>query len=242
MFARLELPFTAEGAPLDAEWLRAHGLVPAKTVQPRDTLLVELMPTEEALLADMHPKTRYNIRVAAKHGVAVREAEYANAHLFDHDIDLFWKLMAETTERDGFRPHPKSYYAKLLRTCSAKKHQGLFRSRLVFAEYRGEPAAAAIMGAYGDTVTYLHGASSARLRHVMAPFALHWEMMREAKRQGYAKYDFWGVAPKDAPLGHPWAGITRFKVGFGGRRESYLGAWDLPGNGFWYNLYRAIRK
>lgn len=241
VFAKLELPFSAAGAAVGEESLRSHGLIAVKTLQPKDTLIVDLRPTEEALLAAMHPKTRYNIKVAGKHGVTVREAEYGNAHLFDHDIDLFWKLMEETTERDGFRAHPKSYYVRLLKTCSAKKHQGLFRTRLVFAEYRGEPAAVALMGAYGDTVTYLHGASSARLRNVMAPFALHWEMMIEAKKQGYAKYDFWGIAPTD-DTAHPWAGITRFKTGFGGDKVSYLGAWDLPGREIWYKLYRAVKK
>jgi len=241
IFGRIDLPMLAEGGPIAAADLTGLGLRQAHAVQPKQTLIVDLTKSEETILAEMHPKTRYNIKVAAKHGVTVREAEYGNAHLFSHDVDLFWKLMEETTERDGFRAHPKAYYAKMLEVCSAKKHQGLFRARLIFAEYRGEPAATAIMGAYGDTVTYLHGASVARLRNVMAPFLLHWTMMTEAKRQGYRNYDFWGIAPTDDPK-HPWAGITRFKTGFGGRKTAYLGAWDLPGRGFWYNLYRAVRK
>ena len=65
--------------------------------------------------------------------------------------------------------------------------------------------------------------------------------MSEAKAAGFKHYDFWGVAPSDDPE-HPWAGITRFKTGFGGRRESYLGAWELPGNAVWYNLYRFAKR
>ncbi len=241
IFARVEFPFRADESPVTREELESWGLVPSKTLQPRHTLIVDLSKSEEQLLGEMHGKTRYNIRLAQRHGVTVREAEYGNAHLFRHDVDLFWKLMQETSARDGFRPHPKEYYEKMLDVLSAKKHAGLLRVRLVFAEYQGEAAAAAIVGAYGDTVTYLHGCSVARLRQVMAPFALHWNLMTEAKKQGFTKYDFWGVAPTD-DQGHPWAGMTRFKTGFGGERVSYLGAWDLPGKGFWYKVYRTIKR
>jgi len=241
IFARVEFPFRRDDSPVKPKELEKWGFLPAKTLQPQHTLIVDLGKSEEQLLAEMHGKTRYNIRLAQRHGVTVREAEYSNAHLFRHDVDIFWKLMQETTERDNFRPHPKGYYEKMLDVLSAKKHAGLFRVRLVFAEYQGEAAAAAIVGAYGDTVTYMHGCSVARLRNVMAPFALHWDLMTEAKKQGFAKYDFWGVAPSD-DSNHPWAGITRFKTGFGGERVTYLGAWDLPGRGFWYNVYRTIKR
>lgn len=241
IFTTIEPAWPRVGGPVDEAGMKSLGLRQCKSIQPADSLVLDLNKSEEELLAAMHPKTRYNIRLAQRHGVAVREAAYGNAHQFGHDLELFWKLMTETTERDGFRPHPRAYYEKMLDVLSAKKHQGLLRVRLVFAEYQGEAVATAVMAAYGDTVTYLHGASSARMRSIMAPHALHWQLITEAKRQGFKKYDFWGVAPENATV-HPWAGVSRFKLGFGGQRVSYIGAWDLIGNEFWYRVYRTFRK
>ncbi|MDD5251835.1 MAG: peptidoglycan bridge formation glycyltransferase FemA/FemB family protein [Patescibacteria group bacterium] len=240
LFARVDFPFRQSSTMVTEEVLAQHGFQPVKAVAPAATSIVDLVPTEEQLLSAMHPKTRYNIRVAERHGVVVREAAYGNAHLLQHDVELFWRLLSETAARDGFRTHPRSYYETMIDALSPKKRTNL-TVRLVFAEHAGEVASAALVADYGDMVTYLHGASSSVKRPVMAPYALHWEIIREAKRRGFAKYDFWGVAATDAP-DDPWAGITRFKLGFGGRRENYLGTWELPNGGVWYKLYRSVKN
>ncbi len=242
LFARVEFPFLQAGDIIAPNEIGAFGFRFAKSVQPADTLIVDLDKGEDELLEAMHPKTRYNIRVAQRHGVTIHEAEYDNAHLFKHDVELFWHLLAETSSRDQFHTHPFSYYQKMLDELSPRKRTAAgLKVRLVFALHEGEAVAAAIVAEFGGKMTYLHGASSAAKRSVMAPFLLHWSLIQEAKRRGFAMYDFWGVAPTDDPE-HPWAGITRFKTGFGGRRESYSGAWELPNNPFWYNLYRFAKR
>ena len=240
LFARLEPPFLRSGDLIGAGALEEEGLVPVRAVQPADTVIIDLGRSEAELLAAMHPKTRYNIRLAEKHGVTVREAAYDGERPAAADLESFWRLLAATAERDKFHTHPRAYYEKMLDILSPRRGGGL-KVRLVFAEHEGRPVAATVMAAYGDTLTYLHGASDAAYRRLMAPNLLHWRLMTEAKRQGLAKYDLWGVAPNDDPE-HPWAGITRFKTGFGGRRESYLGAWELPMDEFWYNLYRFAKR
>ncbi|MEY4745219.1 MAG: protein FemA, partial [Candidatus Parcubacteria bacterium] len=240
VFARVEWPWPAGKEPVPYDQLSRWGFMPVRAVQPADTAIVDLASPPQDLLSGMHPKTRYNIRLAERHGVAVREANRDHAHLAQHDVDLFWRMLDETASRDKFHTHPKSYYATMLDVLSAKKSQG-FRTRLMFAEHGGKAVAAAIIGEYGDTATYLHGASLGEYRRVMAPYLLHWSVMQDAKRRGFAHYDLWGVAPTDDP-DHPWAGITRFKTGFGGRRVSYLGAWELPGGRFWYTLYRYAKR
>ncbi len=239
-FARVEWPWPRNEGVLLKEEAAAWGFQPAGHVQPQHTVIADLAKTEEQLLAAMHQKTRYNIRVAEKHGVAVREASRDDAHLFAHDVDVFWGMLDETASRDKFSTHERKYYHTMLDVLSPKKSEGL-RTRLFFAEYEGRAVAAAMTGEFGDTVTYLHGASLAGDRKVMAPYLLHWHIMKEAKSRGFAKYDFWGVAPSDDSE-HPWAGITRFKTGFGGERVEYLGAWELPGNALWYTLYRYAKR
>ena len=79
------------------------------------------------------------------------------------------------------------------------------------------------------------------LREVMAPQALHWQAIQDAKFWGYTDYECWGVAPEGAE-DHAWAGITRFKRGFGGRYVSYPGTYDLPLDRFWYTVYAFARR
>jgi lipid II:glycine glycyltransferase (peptidoglycan interpeptide bridge formation enzyme) len=241
VFARVEFPYERPDGAIGADEIGKSGFRSVRAVQPADTVIIDLEKGEEELLAAMHQKTRYNIRVAERHGVIVREAEFANAEAFRHDVELFWRMLDETAGRDKFHTHPKGYYEKMLDVLSAKKHSGSLKVRLMFAEHKGQAVAAAAIAEYGDTVTYLHGASLSSSRQVMAPYLLHWRIMAEAKRDGRKKYDLWGVAPSDDPA-HPWAGITRFKTGFGGARVSYVGAWELPGSAFWYTLYRYAKR
>ncbi|NIP32988.1 peptidoglycan bridge formation glycyltransferase FemA/FemB family protein, partial [Candidatus Saccharibacteria bacterium] len=124
-----------------------------------------------------------------------------------------------------FRAHPKSYYKKILESLGSM-------AEVWFAEYKGKVIAANLMIFWGNTVLYLHGASSRDHKNVMAPYLLHWELIKRAKADGYKYYDFWGIAPPDSP-NHPWAGITRFKKGFGGTEVKYPGTFDLAINKFW---------
>ena len=195
-----------------------------KDVQPSHTLMVALDKSEEDILGAMHQKTRYNIRVAKRHGVLIRKMEPG-------EFDRLWELIEMTSERDDFRSHAREYYKKMIENVGDILE-------VWFAEHEGKVLAANIMINYGEVATYLHGASSREHRNVMAPYLLHWEMIKKAKAEGREHYDFWGVTPEDAGPGHPWAGISRFKRGFGGTEVSYPGTFDFALNPFWYFLYR----
>lgn len=241
VFVRVEPHVSKKDGFIGRSDLERLGLKATRAVQPADTVIVDLTRSESELLAAMHQKTRYNVRLAEKKGVTVRSAHYDNAHAFRQDVETFWRLLDETAERDKFHAHGKEYYAKMLDVLSPRKHGGLSVG-LMFAEYGGKPTAAVLLASFGDTVIYLHGASSSEHREMMAPYLLHWRAMQEAKSRGFTKYDFWGVAPADAGSGHPWSGITRFKTGFGGERVSHLGAWELPRRQAWYQLYRLAKS
>ena len=212
----------------------------AAPVQPKQTLIVDLTQGEDKILAAMHEKTRYNIRLADRKGVRCQVSDLNN-----HDVEIFWKLLQETAKRDGFRSHPASYYQTMLKVLSSSSQPplkirggegGVMNTCLWLAYHNQEVVAGAIIGYFGDTVTYLHGASSYKHRALMAPYALHWQIIQEAKERSYKWYDFWGIDEKK------WPGITRFKMGFGGKIIDYPGTFDLPLNKFWYKLYRVGRK
>lgn len=198
--------------------------VESAAIQPADTLITDLTKSEEALLAAMHEKTRYNIRLAERKGVEVT---------MNAAFDRVWPLFETTAHRGDFRVHPASYYYELLKT-----NQHVICAEAMFA---GEAVATAIAIDFEGTRTYLHGASGDRHRNVMAPFFLHWELMKDAKAKGLKAYDWWGVAPADAPEDHPWTGITRFKLGFGGTRVSVPGTFDVPVSSIGYQVYRLGR-
>mgnify|MGYP001560001859 CR=1 FL=1 len=196
-------------------------------LQPRETLILDLSKTEDALLAEMHPKTRYNIRLAVKHGVKVEKKSGNDS------IKAFFSLLGETAQREGFHAHDERHYRTLFEICT-----DVFWNELYFAEYKGKILAAAMVNFYREsgTATYLHGASSREYKEVMAPHLLHWEIMREAKSRGFSAYDFWGIDEKR------WPGVTRFKLGFGGKTVQYPEAGDTIFRPMWYQVYQVARK
>ncbi len=212
------------------EWLSAEWQKSEREVQPRHTLVVDLN-NEEKIMAGMKQKTRYNIRLAVKKGVRVRFSKD------EKDVESFWELAKEVEERGRFHYHPKEYYQALWQ---ALVPAGLLE--LAVAEKDGEVLAAAWLVYFGATATYAHGASSSQRRELMGAHLLHWESMRRARSLGYEKYDFYGAAPERAGKDHPWAGITRFKEGFGGSRVTYAGAYDLVLQERMYGLIKVMRR
>ncbi len=194
-----------------------------KEIQPKKTLILDLGQPEERLLAEMHQKTRYNIRVAERHGVKSQIANRKSQN-FDQNFEIFWKLLGQTAKRDKFRPHSKEYYQKMLELPFAE---------LFLAEYKNKTIAANIVVFFGKRVTYLHGASDFEHRSLMAPYLLQWQQILEAKKLGCSEYDFWGIDEKK------WPGITRFKKGFGGKEIEYVGAWDFIFDKKLYQVYKS---
>ena len=214
----------------------------AKDIQARETMIMDLTSPEDDILARMKQKTRYNIKVAQKHGVKIVSLDSGAM-----DPKIFVSLLEETAMRNGFRTHGGKYYLDMMDLFLGKPvspQANSLSQKLYFAYYKGGVAAAALVGFFGGRATFLHGASSGQYRNIMAPYLLHWEIMRDAKRLGFAEYDFWGiVTPRtDKNQVKKWLGFSRFKEGFGGRVAEYSGAYDLVFNKLWYNGYRIVRK
>ncbi|MDD5071348.1 MAG: peptidoglycan bridge formation glycyltransferase FemA/FemB family protein [Patescibacteria group bacterium] len=191
-------------------------------VQPSRTLTLDLMKAENELLEDMRPKTRYNIRLAEKKKIKVEESGIES-------FDKFWELMGQTSDRDNFRLHGIDYYKEMLKF-------GRDFIKIFFARHKGEPISTGIFSFFGNTATYMHGASSNASRNLMAPYALQWEVIKLAKKMGYKYYDFFGIDEKK------WPGVTRFKKGFGGQEMNYPGTFDLIFDSGWYSVYKMVRK
>ncbi len=220
--------------PALQDFSRPHWRKSSREVQPQHTLLLDLAMPEEALAKDLRPKTRYNIRLAERKGVGVRFSTDPK------DVELFLALCRSVSKRTGFSYHPDTYYRSILEELGPS---GM--AELAIAEIEGKAAAAHLM-IYADGIaTYAHGASDHAFRDMMAPALLYWKTILRAKEKGVHLYDFFGVAPEGAGDSHSWAGITRMKMGFGGMRAAYCGAYDLVFHEALYAMFtitRAVRN
>ena len=215
IFCRLEPTFDF----MDFTSLHLESTLP---IQPKQTIILNLEKNEEELLGAMHPKTRYNIKLASKKKLTVKHGKPT-----DEEFAKFWQLMEATKTRDNFSLHGQTYYRTMLASPLMELWQVYFEDQLL---------AVAIIAKFGDTTTYVHGASSNDLRPLMAPYWLHWQAIKEAKQEGFKYYDLFGVDKAK------WPGVTRFKEGWGGANIAYPGTFDLVFNSVYYVIYQWFRR
>jgi peptidoglycan pentaglycine glycine transferase (the first glycine) len=228
-----------------AALLEKHGFAPPPSfdaqgfggTQPRCVMQLDLAGrTEAELLAAFKPQARRNIKLSTeKHGVEVV------SDLTRADLGVFNDLMKITSERDGFRPRPLSYFQTLWDNLVSAGLAKLFLTR-----YEGQTLSGALCFVIGDKAWYVYGASSNEQRNVMPNYAMQWAMIRWAREIGCAWYDFRGVSPRRKGEGEASAelekedhlqGLNRFKEGFGTRYVEYIGEFDLVYNKPAYWLY-----
>lgn len=232
---------------------KTYNMKLATSIQPRTTIHLDLTCDLDAILAQMKPKWRYNIRLAERKGVVVR-ASTAD------DVATFCRLLQITSERDAFAIHSFDYYHAVYELLTAYDYMRLF-----IAEYKGEPLAAIFVTAFGGEAIYLYGASSNAHRERMPNHALHWAAIKWAKTRGCVRYDLWGgadvadVADALVETTHPEKtlgeqngsksksavtlpyGLYRFKQGFGGELVQYVGACDAVFSWWRYTLFTHAR-
>jgi len=210
---RFDLPWERTGPP-PAGIRKA-----ADDIQPSATVVVDLRPPLEEILAAMKPKTRYNVRLAAKKGVRVEDGAPA-------DMEAWYQLYRETSRRDGIAIHALSYYRGLFEA-AAECGKPSPMVTLLLAKADGDLLAGNIVLCWKQTGIYLTGASASAKRNLMPTYALQWEAIQRAKRSGCLVYDLYGIPPRPDPS-HPMSGLYQFKTGFSDRILERWGSWDVP--------------
>ena len=207
-------------------------------VQPPDTVLLSLLPSEDEILSNMKSKWRYNIRLAEKKGVKVTKYHFGESE-FEDAFDKFYALFEITGKRDGISPHAKSYYKDLLERGS-KENSSNVEISLYLARHENDTLAGIITLFCKKEAVYLYGASSNVKRNLMPAYLCQWTAIKDAKDYGCPVYDFYGMPPTDDP-NHPMHGLYLFKTGFGGQCVHRPGSIDVPIKNI-YKLYSTAEK
>jgi len=192
---------------------------------PAWTQILDLTKTEEELLKNMHHKTRYNIRLAEKKGVVVKEESN------DNGFKTFARLYFETTKRQKYFGHDYRYHKIVWDNLKAKI------SHILIAYYNNIPLAAYELFYLDGIIYYVYGGTSELHRNLMASNLLMWEAIKLGKKLGAKKLDMWGSLPPNYDPTHSWSGFTRFKQGYGTKFVEFVGSYDLIINSFLYKLY-----
>ncbi|MFN2127298.1 MAG: lipid II:glycine glycyltransferase FemX [Anaerolineales bacterium] len=211
-----------------SEVFRELGWVYSKEqIQFRNTVVINLQPALEDLLRNMKQKTRYNIRLASRKGVEIREGT-------ESDFPLLFDMYSQTALRDGFVIREFKYYQDIWTK--------FFQRRMavpLIAEYENVPLAAIILFYFAHKAWFLYGMSTNSHREKMPNYFLQWAAISKAKALGCEEYDFWG-APEEFTPDDPLWGVYKFKSGFGGQVVRRIGAWDYVFHPFYYKLYMQL--
>ncbi len=199
----------------------------SEQIQFKNTVLLDLTLDTETLQMRMKPKTRYNIRLATRRGVCVRQGELK-------DLESFYALYRITSQRDGFLIRPFAYYRDVW-----SQFITAGRAHLLLAELEGQSIAGLLLFVFGRTAWYMYGASDNTHRELMPNHLLQWGAIQLAKQLGCTQYDMWG-APDRFDESDPMWGVYRFKMGFGGETVRGLGACDFTTFPIGYYLYTVV--
>ncbi len=221
-------PFGSE----DIEILQSFGARKIADVEPQFTQIIDLKKPEDELRADLASGHRNRINTAPKRGVEVYKTNSLD------EIDDFLALMHDTAKHAGITNHPDEYYQQMAETMLPGGQASFY-----VAKAEGKKVTISLIYDYHGTRYYAHTGSNQTLnRKYNAGVFLVWQMMLDAKADGFSRFDLWGVAPPTADSTHKWAGITAFKQGFGGDTVGTLGTWDIPIKKNKYKIYGVYRK
>jgi len=209
-------------------------------MHPEVTWELNIAPSEDEIFTGMRKTTRYLIRQAQKNP----DIEIVKSENID-DLKYFWPVYKETAKRHNFVVFSENYLKNEFEIFSKDRQIELF-----LGKYKGEVVSAALFVFWQGTCVYHHSGSISKFNKIPVSYLLQWEAIKTAKAKNCVAYNFWGIAPEvktesdAANSKHPWAGLSLFKMGFGGCRKEYVKTQDLPVSPkYWLNyIIETLRK
>ena len=223
-FLRLEPPF-----PFEKLFLENLKLKKSHDLNPAETWILDLKQSREDILTNMSQGTRTRHNGFAKKGLSVEISNNPD------DIKYLVSLQTKLAHEKGIKTFPESYLRTELEQPFASLYLVHFEDKIIAASLFFDDE-------LGKTRFYMQSAADSTYKKLPGTVALLSTALFDAKEKGLETFDFWGIAPENAPKTHPWAGFTAFKKSFGGSEKSYSGTWDLPLNQKKYSLYTHLRS
>ena len=221
-----------EKSEQNSDFFENLGFIPAPIhIHPEVTWELDIRPSEQELLMNMRKTTRYLIRQAQKNA----DIEIVKTQNIE-DLKKFNEIYCSTAMRHKFTPFSLEYIQNQFSSFSPDNQILMF-----LGKYKNEVVSSVIIVFWQNIGFYHHGASLSKYNKIPVSYLLQWEAIKEAKRRGGERYNFWGIAPDDSK-NHPWAGLSLFKKGFGGHRRDYVKTQDLPLSKVYSLITRPFEK
>lgn len=222
----------------------------------KNTLILNLKKTEEELLKNFHHKTRYNIKIAEKHNIYIKEENNQKA------FEIYWKIMEETTKRQKFYAHTKKYHQLMFKILSTKNkiNKNLLQAHLFIGYYDNTndlqlnnnppiingsehiPLVAWVLFTFKNTLYYPYGSSSSLYKNLMASNLMMWEAIKFGKKLNLSLFDMWGSLGENPNPNDSWYGFHKFKLGYNPKLVEFMESYDLVINKHLYQIYKLLDK
>lgn len=214
------------------EALSALDLQKARDIQPNThTVILDITPPLDDIVASFSSKTRYNIRAAQKADVAITVEPITEA-----SCDIFYDLLVKTIF-GRVQMRDRDYYKQFWLT-HGQAGTGMF----LFARVDGDVVSTDFITMIGHKANRKDAAST-RERTVRGVSALlEVEAIKQLKERGITEYDLCGTPPADQIKNpdHPYYGIGTFKTGFNAGVTDFVGVYDLVIKPQTYKLWRRF--
>ena len=211
----------------------------SKDLNPAHSLIIDISRSREEILGDVPRRTRGYFNTFAKKGLKIEVSHDPK------DINHLVKLQKTLAKDKGIGVFSEDYLKKQLTQPFASLY--LVKYNPTALDDHPDPKAEKVIAAvliFDDATTryYIQAAQDKAYTKLAAPSIVVCQMLIDAHDQGLKNFDFWGIAPEDAPDNHPWKGFTKFKQSFGGSAVQYAGTYDIILNRPKYHLYNLTRK
>ena len=204
--------------------------IKSKDLNPKETWILDLSGSEDELKARLPSRLLRYYKSSENKGIKIKTSNNPD------DIHYLLELQRALAQKKGINTFSEEY----LKTELSQPFATLY---LVFHE-ESEPTLVAAGLVFDDMTTRynLQGAQSEQGRKLHATGILTIRLILDAKAKGLKKFDFWGIAPENAPSDHPWKGFTDFKKTFAGQEVDHAGTYDIIIKPTKYRIYQLARK
>lgn len=203
-------------------WYQSEDLVvPLQTISYDRTVRIQSCGADgEAMMANMSNSGRRSLKKARKraeeNGYIIARETISE----EKDFEPFYKVMLETAQRDGFRPHPMSVYVDMLTTIDSDKAR-LYSVR----DSEGQVLCWDLVLIHDLEAQVPYGASTAEARKDATPSLLDFEVTRILGEEGVRSLDLMGIHSPRCPELY---GVGRYKMAFSPSYTDVPGGWDMP--------------